>query len=61
MVTAPPSSSRVPCSADTTTPLIHTGHWHIRMAPDGHPEIIPPTWIDPHQQPRRNTLHRIRQ
>jgi hypothetical protein len=41
--------------------LIHTGHWHIRMAPDGHPEIIPPTWIDPHQQPRRNTLHRIRQ
>jgi hypothetical protein len=40
--------------------LIHTGDWQIRMARDGRPEIIPPTWIDPDQQPRRNHLHRLR-
>ena len=40
--------------------LIHQGDWRIRMAKDGHPEIIPPTWIDPHQRPRRNHLHRPR-
>ena len=51
MVTAPPSSSRVPFSADTTTPLIHTGHWHIRMAPDGHPEIIRPPGLTPTNNP----------
>ena len=37
--------------------LIHQGHWHIRLAPDGAPEIIPPTTIDPQQTPQRNTLH----
>ena len=41
--------------------LIHSGDWQIRMATDGRPEIIPPTWIDPDQQPRRNHLHRSRQ
>ena len=41
--------------------LIHQGDWTIRMGNDGHPDVIPPTWIDPHQQPRRNTLHRLRQ
>ena len=41
--------------------LIHQGDWQIRMAKDGHPEIIPPTWIDPDQRPRRNHLHRLRQ
>ena len=40
--------------------LIHLGDWQIRMATDGHPEIIPPTWIDPDQRPRRNHLHRLR-
>ena len=40
--------------------LIHQGDWQIRMAKDGHPEIIPPTWIDPDQRPRRNQLHRLR-
>ena len=41
--------------------LIHQGDWQIRMAKDGHPEIIPPTWIDPDQRPRRNHLHPLRQ
>ncbi len=40
--------------------LIHAGDWQIRMATDGHPEVIPPTWIDPRQRPRRNHLHRLR-
>jgi hypothetical protein len=35
---------------------IHDRGWHARLGPDGHPEIIPPPWIDPTQQPRRN-LH----
>jgi Domain of unknown function (DUF222) len=47
------------CSAHHT--LIHQGDWQIRMAKDGHPEVIPPTWIDPDQRPRRNHLHRLRQ
>ncbi len=38
--------------------LIHGGDWQIRMGTDGHPEVIPPTWIDPAQRPRRN--HRLR-
>jgi hypothetical protein len=41
--------------------LIHQGDWQIRIAADGHPEIIPPTWIDPDQRPRRNHLHPLRQ
>lgn len=36
---------------------IHHGHWQIRKADDGIPELIPPTWIDPDQRPRRNHLH----
>jgi hypothetical protein len=36
--------------------LIHAQEWHIRIA-DGHPEFIPPRWLDPHQTPLRNTLH----
>jgi len=36
---------------------IHKAQWTLRMGTDGHPELIPPTWIDPHQTPRRNTLH----
>jgi hypothetical protein len=24
---------------------------------DGHPEFLPPTYIDPHRTPLRNTLH----
>src|SRR5690349_12777668 len=32
---------------------IHRGHWKVRLAPDGIPEFIPPTWMDPKQVPRR--------
>ena len=38
---------------------IHRGHWQARLAPDGIPEFIPPTWIDPKQVPRRNTVHHL--
>lgn len=34
--------------------LIHHSEWQIVMAADGHPECIPPTYIDPEQIPRRN-------
>jgi hypothetical protein len=27
------------------------------MAADGQPEWLPPPWLDPEQQPRRNTVH----
>lgn len=36
--------------------LIHQGDWTMRMGTDGHPDVIPPTWIDPDQRPRRNNL-----
>jgi len=38
--------------------LIHHNQWQIRLAPDGQPEIIPPTTHDPTQHPQRNTLHK---
>jgi hypothetical protein len=38
--------------------VIHHDGWHVRIATDGHPEFIPPAWIDPRQQPRRNSYHR---
>ncbi len=34
--------------------LIHQGEWAVVMATDGIPEIIPPTRIDPDQQPTRH-------
>ncbi len=34
--------------------LIHHGEWAVVMATDGIPEIIPPTRIDPDQQPIRH-------
>ena len=39
--------------------LIHhpTAGWQVRLAPDHHPEFLPPPTIDPQQQPRRNLLH----
>ena len=40
--------------------LIHRKHWTMRIAADGHPEFIPPTWLDPNRTPRRNTYHRPR-
>jgi hypothetical protein len=38
--------------------LIHFGDWKVRMAADGHPEFIPPQYLDPLRKPRRNTFHR---
>ena len=35
---------------------IHKSQWTIIMT-GGHPEFLPPPWIDPTQQPMRNTLH----
>ncbi|MET7709266.1 DUF222 domain-containing protein [Micromonospora sp. NPDC005413] len=37
---------------------IHHSDWQVRLAGDGHPEFIPPTWLDPNQLPRRNQYHR---
>ena len=37
--------------------LVHRGHWTVRLAADGLPEFIPPTYVDPQQRPRRNTYH----
>ena len=31
--------------------------WAVRMADDAMPEWLPPSWLDPEQQPRRNTVH----
>lgn len=33
---------------------IHHAGWQIRLAEDGHPELIPPPWIDSSQRPQRN-------
>jgi hypothetical protein len=27
--------------------VVHHDGWHIQFGPDGHPELIPPPWIDP--------------
>jgi hypothetical protein len=37
----------------------HHSEWQIRInAKDGHPEFIPPAFVDPDRRPRRNTYHR---
>lgn len=36
--------------------LIHHSEWELTM-PDGVPEFIPPPYVDPKRQPRRNGLH----
>jgi hypothetical protein len=38
---------------------IHHGDWAVRMAVDGRPEFLPPTWVDPERKPLRNHLHRL--
>ncbi|GAA5198393.1 hypothetical protein GCM10023322_71660 [Rugosimonospora acidiphila] len=38
--------------------VIHQGDWQVRVASDGLPEFIPPRYLDPDQQPRRNIYHR---
>ncbi|MCW4354381.1 HNH endonuclease [Hoyosella sp. YIM 151337] len=37
--------------------LIHHSDWTVRMGSDGHPDVIPPVWLDAQQTPRRNTFH----
>ncbi|MCP2321642.1 hypothetical protein HDA40_000149 [Hamadaea flava] len=37
---------------------IHHGHWEVRIRPDGFPEFLPPTFVDPQRRAVRNTLHR---
>ncbi|WFF03610.1 HNH endonuclease signature motif containing protein [Micromonospora sp. WMMD964] len=37
---------------------IHHREWTVRLGDDGHPEFIPPAWLDPDQLPRRNHYHR---
>jgi 5-methylcytosine-specific restriction protein A len=32
---------------------IHESGWKVRMS-RGHPEFIPPKWMDPYERPRRN-------
>jgi hypothetical protein len=38
--------------------MVHRQHWTVRIAADGHPELIPPEWLDPTRTPRRNIYHR---
>ncbi|RQX02676.1 HNH endonuclease signature motif containing protein [Micromonospora inaquosa] len=37
---------------------IHQTEWVVRLGDDGHPEFVPPAWLDPEQVPRRNHYHR---
>jgi hypothetical protein len=34
--------------------LAHHDGWQVRLGADGHPEMIPPVWVDKEQRPRRN-------
>ncbi|MDQ3157351.1 MAG: HNH endonuclease, partial [Actinomycetota bacterium] len=38
--------------------LLHNGEWDARMGADGIVEVIPPTRIDPKQQPIRHDRFR---
>ncbi|MGC4866182.1 DUF222 domain-containing protein [Micromonospora sp. DT53] len=37
---------------------LHQADWVVRLGDDGHPEFVPPAWLDPEQLPRRNHYHR---
>ncbi|RAO06932.1 HNH endonuclease signature motif containing protein [Micromonospora noduli] len=37
---------------------LHHSDWTVQLGRDGHPEFIPPAWLDPEQLPRRNHYHR---
>ncbi|WP_433265977.1 DUF222 domain-containing protein [Micromonospora vinacea] len=37
--------------------LIHRGDWAVRIAADGRPDFLPPSWLDPLRTPRRNLYH----
>ncbi|MEU8420641.1 DUF222 domain-containing protein [Micromonospora sp. NPDC048835] len=36
---------------------VHGSDWSVRLGADGHPDFIPPAWLDPEQLPRRNRYH----
>ncbi|WP_370967586.1 DUF222 domain-containing protein [Amycolatopsis sp. cg9] len=37
--------------------LLHRSGWQVRIATDGHPEFLPPRFLDKRRKPRRNNLH----
>jgi hypothetical protein len=37
---------------------IHHNGWDVRLGVDGHPEFLPPAWLDPDHRPCRNQYHR---
>ncbi|MEU1747557.1 HNH endonuclease signature motif containing protein [Micromonospora arida] len=37
--------------------FIHRGDWTVRLAADGRPQFLPPSWLDPLRTPRRNLYH----
>ncbi|MEU7784613.1 DUF222 domain-containing protein [Amycolatopsis sp. NPDC049159] len=37
--------------------LMHRSGWQVRLATDGHPEFLPPVFLDKRRKPRRNNLH----
>ncbi|MGC4805616.1 DUF222 domain-containing protein [Micromonospora sp. DT233] len=37
---------------------VHHHGWQVRLAADGLPEFLPPAWLDPGRNPRRNQYHR---
>ncbi|WP_318307112.1 HNH endonuclease signature motif containing protein [Amycolatopsis solani] len=37
--------------------LLHRSGWQVRIASDGHPEFLPPRFLDKRRKPRRNNLH----
>lgn len=39
--------------------LVHRDEWRVRMADDRLPEFVPPDYIDPRQEPLRNTRLRL--
>jgi hypothetical protein len=38
---------------------IHREGWQVRLAPNGYPELVPPTSIDPQQRPRQHHRYRL--
>ena len=36
---------------------LHRNEWTVKLGPDRRPVYTPPTWVDPHQRPQRNTVH----
>ncbi|RAO10687.1 uncharacterized protein ONO86_01793 [Micromonospora noduli] len=36
---------------------LHHSDWVVQLGGDGHPEFVPPAWLDPEQVPRRNHYH----